>query len=566
MRVQHSLLAASVALAISGGAQAGLLGAANEVFIGGATAPQNFLREDIMLRICDSNIQVYVDEIENPGGVADVLGGNLLQQGDHFIVRCTAKSTFGTALDGADIAIYKYNGGSATGVAPVSDTSTTDFMDAAPGNCNAPTVGIPSITGGAPYDLYECPAAPVVQQVPDAGVSDIEPQRFTGPLALDFGVEPLGVSAEPTAPFVDRGNLEVVPGPGLTFGVAVTLPLYDALIDAQQAAGMPWMAGCPASPTRAERDSLDCMPSLPKAEVQKVFAGDITSWADFEPYGLTLTNTTPEGNNVHLCKRTNGSGTHAQHSIQYLGTNCREGLNTAMLEQNNGVAFAPAGFVGVYANSGSSDMDDCLDALGSGAGFDGDFDGLPPTSFPDTGDSTVVPGSAIGGAGIPIPGDPLGRNYDADVQAFGMGYNSMEKNTSLARAYRFVKVDGYAPTLENAQYGLYDQTYFLSFQHRLNGAAVDAQTGPIRTVPASGAQIAVMDAYLDIYNAIAPAAIDAVNVAFEVDPNGVAGDGDEWAGGFLTTVTGAAFTGALPETPYTRRDGAGAADSCKDLR
>lgn len=572
MRIKLNIVAASVAMAVSGGANAGAMGAANEIFVGGATAPQNFMREDMMQRICDANaapIQVFVDKVKQLPSTTP--GGDILNQGDHLVVRCTAKSTFGSALDGADIAVYKFNGGSATGVAPVADPAGASagdkqYLDASVAGCTAKG-SYPISTTGNSYELYECTDAALIKtQDPDAGMSDVEPTVFTGPLALSFGVEPLGVSDKPTQAFVDQGNLDIKPGPGLVFGTAVTLPMYNELVDDQAGAGMlPSDCASGNGSTQAERDAVRCMPSLPSSFIRSVFAGQVTSWADAAPYGLPLNPAVPEGNNVHICKRTNGSGTHAQFSMNFLGTNCAANSNVAMKEQNNGVAFANAGLVGVYANSGSSDMDDCLRALGDGTGFNGDFAGLPPTSYPDTGDSTVVPGTSL--PHIAIPGDPLHRYYDQNTQAYAMGYNSLEKNTSLNLAYRFVKVDGVAPTLENAVSGDYRDVYYLSYQNRVVGGAPDLRTGGIRTAAASTAQKDVAAAYFDIWNATAPGAIAQVNATLGIDPDGVPGNGDEWQGGFVTPLSGAAYAydGSTPATPWARQALSGAPDSCQDL-
>ncbi len=571
MKLQHSLLASGVALAIAGGAQAGPL-SSNEIFIGGATAPQNFLRLDIIGRICDPAhpITNYVDEIENTGGAAAVIGGEMLEHGDHFVVHCTARGTFGNDLDGQDVAIYKFNGGSSTGVAPVANATTVPFLNASPANCTSGPHAIPAVAPWRPaYTLYECPTAPIVQTTPDAGVSDVEPDVFVGSLARNFGPEPRGVSDKDTDPFIDQGNLVVVPGPGLMFGTIVTLDFYDALLDYQndwrhpKGHKMTWMKLCPddtASLTRAERDSVLCMPSLGTPDIRAVFTGKVTSWADFHPYGQTLDPVSgpysvPEGNNVHVCTRHPGSGTHAQHAIHYLGTNCTSTADTKMAAQNDGLSYAPISSAGFYSNKGSSDMDDCMRALGDGTGFDGDFDGLPPESFADTGDSTVVPGTGL--PAIAIPGDPLGRLYNHERKAYAMGYNSLEKNTSLNLPYRFVKLGGVPPKLYFAQYGDYEQTYYLSFQHRVAGGSADPVIGGIRTALPS---IAVLDGYFDVYNSIDPVAVEKINESFEVDPDGVPGNGDEWGGGFLTTQPGG---GALPATPNTRQDGAGNADSCQ---
>jgi hypothetical protein len=600
MRTQVKLLSACVAMAVSGGVNAGAMGAANEIFVGGATAPQNFFREDLMQRVCDpaQPIQVFVDEITQMPSATP--GGDILNQGDHFVVRCQALGSFPSPLGGADIAVYKYNGGSATGVAPVSDPAGASagdktYLDASVGACDAQTGGVgganawPISTTGNNYELYECDTAALEKtQNPDAGISDVEPSIFTGALALDAGEEPLGVADKPTQPYVDLGNLNVLPGPGLVFGTAVTLAMYDELLDDQNGAGM--LPDCPASPSRAERDSIDCMPSMPSSAIRSVFAGQVNDWSDVAPYGFAMdTSGTNQGDNVHICKRTNGSGTHAQFSVNFLGTNCRATSNIAMSEVNDGLSASFAGFAGVYANSGSSDMDKCLTALGSGLGFDGDFDdpndssisNLPPTAYPGAGDSSVVPGSGMTGIGLNtvvqvrvggvVQNHPLGLTYDnggTPFTAFGMGYQSLEKNTSLGRPYRFVKVDGVAPTLDNAVSGDYRDVFYLSYQNRLDGSGdPDLQTGAIRTATATTNQKAVAEEFFKIWNATAAGALAQVNETLEVDPDGVPGNGDEWQGGYVTPVAGAslAYNGTDPETPWARQNVGGSPDSCQDL-
>lgn len=618
MKFQKSVLASGIALAlVSGAASAANLTTPNRVFIGGATAPQNFMLADYIARVCDpaQPITAFTDSVKG------ILASGVLTTGDQWTLDCTAQAGLGGAIGGQPIAIYKYNGGSATGVAPVqaplaADPADMAFLDAHIPGCALHAAGVPTLhTPASTYDVYECTNPALIKtQHPDAGVSDVEPSIFVGNLALNFGTEPRGVSAKADQPYVDLGNLSTKGGPGLVFGVAVTVPMYDELLDDQVAAGL--LPGCNggvvpagrATPNSkdATRDTIACMPSLPSQVIRSVFAGQVSDWSTIAPYGLPLNpvagpNAVPEGNNVHFCKRTNGSGTHAQVSLEYLGTNCTSTSNVAMLEQTDGLSAAFAGLIGVYANSGSSDMADCLNALGNGAGFNGDFAGLPPESFPGTGDSTVVPGTSL--PAIAIPGDPRGYFYNTPVQAYAMGYNSTENNTDLADAYRFVKVDWAAPTLEDAISGEYAETYYLSFQHR----TADAELSPTGSNPRPGAaidlhaadeaatrlagdaaaqatyvaentirptvtanEVAVATDFVGLYANTLAAAIDAVNTGFVVDPNGIPGDADDWQGGFVTSIKGAAqaytpitLGGNGPETPWARQTGGGTPDSCQ---
>jgi len=615
MRNIHKLniLAASVAMGLSGGVSAGDIGAVNEIFVGGATAPENFFREDLTLRLCDAGnggpVKVYVDAAPKAFATFDGSGNStaiMEQGGSHMVVHCTAGASYPAPLGGADIAVYKYNGGSATGVAPVVDpasvadgnktylAATTDLAKCVPqtggiGGGNSWPIGN---TGGS-YELYVCDTGtqPELLQVqaPDAGISDVEPQLFVGPLALNFGDEPLGVPDKATAPFIDLGNLDVKPGPGLVFGTGVTLPLYNELGADQYEAGM--LPECETvlsevdSPVRATyagadqsvRDRVECMPSLPSPVIRSVFSGVVNSWADIKPYGLPLdAAAVPEGNNVHICKRTNGSGTHAQFSVNFLGTNCTA-ANLAMSEINDGLSIA-GNRIGVYANEGSSDMGRCMDALGDGEGYNPKFLTLPP-NLSSGGDSTVVPGTGLasvtGGTSAvqvrfngSIVNYPGGKTYDTSTKAFGMGYNSVEKNTQLGENWRFVKVDWAAPTLEDAVAGTYKDVYYLSYQFRKNGSDADLQDGLIRTATTLD-NVAVANEYFKIWNATAPQALADVNKGLIVDPdvNGANLVGDEWQTGYVSPVAGAAFEydGSTPATPWARATLSGAADSCQDF-
>jgi len=55
-------------------------------------------------------------------------------------------------------------------------------------------------------------------------------------------------------------------------------------------------------------------------------------------------------------------------------------------------------------------------------------------------------------------------------------------------------------------------------------------------VQTSASKVAVAKAYFSIWTDTAPAAIAAVNEGFLVDPDGIANNGDEWQGGFLSPL------------------------------
>ena len=576
------VLGAAAATLLAGQASAGALGAPNEIFIGGATAVQETFQLDILIRFCnyDGNADdtdgvitpaVFVNALAQASGQPVLPGGGngsaalpSLRHTTHGVVYCDFKPTLPGDLAGARTAVYKFNGGSGTGVAPVANPAGSSaneqrYMDASPATCTqviptsnpGPGNTFLTVDNATRFRLYTCPGAPILTQAPDGGISDVEPKMFVGELANGFGQEVPGVTQIPQNDFVDQGNLIVKAGPGIVFGVGVTLNLYDQLVDAQRAAG--FLPGCPANPTRAQRDTLACMPSIPTSLVTSIFSGDINQWNVRPPYGLAIDSTgIQQANRVNICRRTAGSGTHAQFSAHFLRTNCINNSPTMPTFRNN---VTLGSLSQVYENTGSGQLEACLGALNDGNGFNGGgfTGGLVPPAIPTgPGNSSIV---------------PVGRT------ALGIGYNSLERNSALSQLWRFVKVDFAAPTLENAFYGIYDDIYYLSYQNRITGTDTPQPlAGGIRTVPADATEINVHREFFALWNSPSPASVDAVNRGLIVNPDGIAGNGDEWQGGLLSPSTAAPQvfaggpTGTDARTPWARQTFAGTADSCQELR
>jgi ABC-type phosphate transport system substrate-binding protein len=583
------VIGTSAAVFAAGNASAGALGAPNEIFIGGATAVQETFHLDIMLRFCawDGNTnnadgvrvpQVFVDDVLTKPGAGD--GSTALPSLKHKseqVTYCTFKSSLSAGMAGKDVAVYKYNGGSGTGVAPVADpvvapaadqgyldASTTACTQVIPTSNPGPGNTFLSVDGVTRFELWDCPSTRVTQ-APDGGISDVEPKMFVGQLATGYGTSVPGISPDkPQNDFVDKGNLVVKPGPGIVFGVIVSTAMYDELTNDQQVAGL--LPDCPASPTRAQRDSLACMPSLPTALVQSAMTGEISKWTTRSVYGQALSPPAyvsavsplrgADGDKINICRRTAGSGTHAQFMAHYLRTNCINNSPSIKTFGNDYSQFFP--LAQVYENEGSSDIDKCMNALNSGSGYNGGFaHGL--TTFPG------IPTPADGGKSSVVP---QGRT------AYAIGYNSLERNNALDQQYRFVKIDGVAPTLENAYNGNYQDVYYLSYQNRViaDGVTPDPRLGAIRTVAADATETQVIKEFFDLWHSPTAAAVDAVNDGLIVNPDGILGNADDWQGGLLTPdkLAPAAWAGGPdagndPRTPWARQTAGGVADSCQNL-
>ncbi len=506
-----SLISAGVAMAIAGSANASLDSLVNaSIFMSGASAPSNMLRENVVRNVCDhaSPINVYVDAIKGTGGVAAALP--LLEHTTHWVVQCKAAAAAGANLSGKNVGIYKSDaGGSGNGTTPVADGIALPFLDASPTTCT--DTGINKLIqngGGATYNLYTC--GNVTQnQIPDGGASDIEPGKFVGQLAPASG------------DFVDQGNLTVRSGPGLIFGPVITKAFRNEL---QADQGL--VVG---SETEAN------MPSLPRTYIRSLFQGKQQLWTAKTIYGNSLTipatfagadgilgnadDVTPAGANatlknyVHLCRRVQGSGTHAEFMVHYSRANCMSGFYSMP-----GQPGLTGGKPGVFENSSSGNLGLCLDHLDKGDGY-----------------ASTVPAMGVGRA------------------SYGIGYQGAEKNQSNAENWRFIKVDGYAPTRKNVYDGNYDQVYFLSFQNRNDNSYVN---GPLRT-NASKDVAAINEFYNSNLEIDAAVAAD-INQGFEFT----------WGGaGFVipSTLAPATFSATNPLVPWARETALGTPDSCQPL-
>lgn len=506
-----SLLAASVAMAIAGTANANLDSAVNAtIFMSGASAPSNMLRENVVRNVCNATlpINVFVDGINGGTGVATALP--LLEHTTHWVVQCTADSTTGAGLAGKTIAVYKSDaGGSGNGTTPVASSVALPFLDADTTNCSLTgTKVIQNSVPAASYNLYLCAAGHIVNQIPDGGASDIEPTKFTGTLAPASGN------------FVDLGNLTVRSGPGLIFGVGVTKALRNEL---QADQGL----------TVGAEDEAN-MPSIPRTYLRSLTEGKLQFWTSKEIYGNSLSvpatfagangilgdgdDVTPTGSNatlksyVHLCRRVQGSGTHAEYMIHYQHTNCMSG--TYPMPAQPGIS---SGKPAVLENSSSGNVGLCLDHLDKGDGYTG-----------------TTPTIAAGRA------------------SYGIGYQGLEKNQSNGENWRFVKIDGYAPTRKNVFDGNYDQVYFSTFQNRNNNSYA---TGPLRSVSLDASAVN------EFYNTNL-----VINQTVAADIN--QGFQYTWGGaGFVIPSTSAptTFSASDPRIPWARENGTGAPDSCQPL-
>jgi hypothetical protein len=201
------------------------------------------------------------------------------------------------------------------------------------------------------------------------------------------------------------------------------------------------------------RDSEAAMPSLARAQVTSLFSGSIRSWDQFyDSKGTPLTKSSllapgpprdpdasgaspgayrpdaANGSMVYVCRRIASSGTQAAYEVHYLRTRC-ESSAPAFLPPNDGSSVETGGDVSrlvrvarptgsVFAGVGTADVRDCLDA-------------------------------------------------HAQFNRWAIGLLSTENvGNNGNRKFRYVKVDGVAPTLLNAYLGRWPHVTEQSMQWR----------------------------------------------------------------------------------------------------
>lgn len=424
--------------------------------------------------------------------------------GNNFAYHCAVNTAVVPGLSKANIVVYKSGvGGSGNGTAPVANNSTTlTFMDIGTLNvsstCGAATTTPAVGTTLIGFDTMTC-TQPLVGKMTEIGLSDVEPALFKGSVA---GLDDTAL-----------GKLTVAPTNQLIFGVPVTLGLYTALQTAQIANG-----SLPATCT-AGNESEVCMPSLTKSQVTGIYTGSIYSWTQ-----LGLANGTPDAfdnrNYTWVARRVQTSGTQTSARVFFLNDPCVANM----------VQFVedPAGPLATTNAAACSSADPITDGYS--------------LVFQGSGSSNVV--SCL--------------NAHQDNGRWAVGVLSTEYSTEAVSKFRFIKVDGAAPTLYQAANGNYQYVMEATMQYANASAAT----------PLAGDDLVFAGALQAGFNN--PTVISGLNAGFDqtyghggilgvpganvpTDPI-VAGD---------STVTGSIFN--HPVSAYTHSS-AGPTNNCQPLQ
>lgn len=318
-----------------------------EVYFSGATALDGSL-ENFFSNLCVSGtLAVFRDD----GGTPPP--GNLDDDDDaqraFFCTVDDSQITGGLTITNPEVLFHKRSsGGSVQGVFPVASRTAIEFLVVSGATCDLVGTSQPP-TNDPNIQEWRCrnSGAGLQNVIPDGGISDVEPQLF-----VDINVA-TGQSAITDALVAE---LDVNSSFATVFGIPATNGLVEALQEAQNL----------TVGTGAANYSAANMPSLSRRQFASLYTGRLRNWNQLQINGTPLTTfaTNPptandgfDANFARICRRVRGSGTQAQNNAKIAARPCVSGA-VAPLEFTNPVV-GPV----VQLNSGSGDVDDCLQAF-----------------------------------------------------------------------------------------------------------------------------------------------------------------------------------------------------------
>lgn len=480
----------------------------NVLYLSGASAAVNFIEK----LITDSSVPAadkVCDTTKKIWKYKDSLTGS--DQNAYLCTRATTNSNVPT--NKPYILVYKRSaGGSAFGVSPIiaeangnTASATIEYLKISSA-CTSNTLPVAGSTLGlitCPYDLAD--ASKYSTHISDFGISDVDPAQFTGNNA-PAGY--LDVNAD------DVAKLTVKSASAVTFGVPVTKKLYFALQAAQIANGS--LAGCAVG---AETEA--CMPSLSSAQIASIHAGSWADWNQLKVIGSTglydwvqanAAAYLPGSSLLHTCRRENGSGTQAQSNIKFLHDPCTSAASaTAPASDALALGFGEGdGYPMIHENNTSGSVGNCLDELNDGSNAANGFD----------------------------------NTYGV---RWAVGIQSLEKKTAVSSNFRFVKVDGVAPTLANVVNGKYKDWAENTFQYwtdHFSDANLKKLTNAIITSAGAPEVMAALNAGFTHTFTATPGAFLAVPTSFAPEANG-------------------AFNASRPVNPYSHATAAASTNACR---
>jgi len=279
----------------------------------------------------------------------------------YYLWTCStaAGSNFGLTSGNTKIAIHKNTNSSSDGVNAVANgAAALNYLQVADLTTAAACPVSPTVVAATPtipqYNVFTCGATigtngtPPTTHVARFGFADSEPAQFASSGAVVT-------------------QLTTVYPLTIIFGVPVSKNVRDAL---QVAQGL----------TTGDRESEANMPTLTSAQINSIFTGNFSTWADL---GVNVAS----DNNIYVVRRSNGSGTTRAFNDTFIGEFCTPGnpgvvTGTAIVTATLNTQCASGATTALQAGT-SDDMAACVASFNtSGAGAIGylSTDYLPGTS------------------------------------------------------------------------------------------------------------------------------------------------------------------------------------------
>lgn len=162
------------------------------------------------------------------------------------------------------IILYRVKGGSVFGVDPVARGEAIEALNVTSSTCGMEGAG----TAASPFTCT------TNTRIPDAGVSDVAPKYFKGPINTEGETAAASLSATELARFGGAGK--IAPLYGLAFGIPATNALGDV--------------------------------NLTRAKIAAIFGGNVSDWSEVDETGA-------ESGPIVVCRRVPGSGTQATYNM-----------------------------------------------------------------------------------------------------------------------------------------------------------------------------------------------------------------------------------------------------------
>lgn len=422
-----------------------------EVYLSGASAPRQFIESYLTAPTAGAGSVPNADRLCT-GKVYKFAGTTSNNNYNAYLceINNTTNVPAYNALKGVggkvNVLVHKRSaGGSAQGVSPVIADSAIDFLDVS--GSLSPTIPAACTVAStsANLNVISCPtpAAGANTQIPDFGVSDVDPAQFKG------SNTPIGFA--PVTP-AGLAQLTVRPAFAQIFGIPVSLKLRNALQQIQfpvtnhcnplhadylYNGPLPVPAGKDSSATIAGyqpwSENAACVPTMTKGDVASILTGKITSGKQLfvganNLYNYISTNNPsllPGDPSIHICSRVNGSGTKATTDLKFLNYPCATAATQAVQDTggldpvaNAFIDFALFGFTPeapgqpqVHQNSSGGDVNECFNELNAGtSNATGNF-----------------------------------RNNPFAGARWAIGNQGTDNNAALGNAYRFVKINNVLP-------------------------------------------------------------------------------------------------------------------------